>query len=114
LIETALLGFPSRGFKPDRIAIPASFFRFLGYVSQKFFKKIFIAIDHFQTRSLRVLLQSLQSLLIFLIRMDVGIEKVSNHFIPSFFDPFKGINTAVGAADMEEGFHSTGGSFCPL
>jgi hypothetical protein len=37
--------------------------------------------------------------------MNIGIEKISNDFIPSLSYPLKGINGAVGTTDVEEDFH---------
>jgi len=43
--------------------------------------------------------------LIFLIRVDVRIEKISDDFIPSLPYPLEGINGAIGTADVEENSH---------
>jgi hypothetical protein len=39
--------------------------------------------------------------------MDVGIEKEAGDIIPFFFHSLKGVDGAVGTADMEENSHST-------
>jgi hypothetical protein len=37
--------------------------------------------------------------------MDIRIEKISNDLVPAFSHSLKGINGAVGTADMEENSH---------
>jgi hypothetical protein len=37
--------------------------------------------------------------------MNVGIEKESSDILPFFFHSFKGVDSTVGTADMEENFH---------
>jgi hypothetical protein len=37
--------------------------------------------------------------------MNVGIEKVSNDFLPFIFNSLKRINSTVGTTDMEEDSH---------
>jgi hypothetical protein len=41
--------------------------------------------------------------------MNIGIEKISNDFIPSLPYPLEGINSAIGTADVEEDPHLTRG-----
>ena len=77
----------------------------MGHISQKLFEEIFIPVDHFQPNFLGVLSQCVKSFLVFLVRMDVGIEKISDNFFPFFSDSFKGIDGTVGTADVEEDFH---------
>jgi len=43
--------------------------------------------------------------LIFLIRMDVGVEKVSGDFVPLFPQPLKRSDGAVGTTDVKKEFH---------
>jgi hypothetical protein len=77
----------------------------MGHISQELLEEIFIPIDHLQPNFLRVLFQRVESFLVFLVRMDVGIEKISNRLFPIFSDSFKGIDRAVHTTDMEEDFH---------
>jgi hypothetical protein len=82
------------------------FFYPRGHAFQKLLEKIFISVDHLQTAALRVFLQRVQSFLIFLVGVDVRIEKISDGLVPFFLHSFKGINGAVGTTDVEKDFHS--------
>jgi len=43
--------------------------------------------------------------LIFLVGMDVGIEKESDGLVAFLFQPFERIDATVSAADVEKEFH---------
>ena len=105
MVKPFLLCLLSRGFKPDRITISTSLLWLGGYVFQEFLKEIFIPVDHHQPDFLGVLSQRVKPFLVFLIRMNVGIEKISDNFLPFFFESFKGIDCTVGTTDVKEGFH---------
>jgi len=77
----------------------------MGHILQELFEKIFIPIDHHQPDFLGVLFQRVKSFLVFLERMDVGIEKIPDNFFPLFSDPFKGIDGAVGTTNVEQDSH---------
>ena len=42
--------------------------------------------------------------MVFLVRMNVGVEKVSDGLLPFFSDSLKGIDGTVGTTDMKENF----------
>ena len=77
----------------------------MGDILQELLEKIFSPIDHLQPNFLRVLFQRVESFLVFLVRMDIGIEKKSNRLLPFFSDSFKGIDRTVGTTDMQKNFH---------
>ena len=56
----------------------------MGHISQKLLKEILIPIDHLQPNFLGVLFQRVESFLVFLVRMNVGVEKEANRLHPLF------------------------------
>ena len=81
----------------------------MGHIPQELLEEIFIPIDHLQPSFFGVLSQRVESFLVFLVRMNVGIEKKSDNSPPFFSDSFKGIDRTVGTANMEQDLHSIGG-----
>jgi hypothetical protein len=75
------------------------------HTAQKLLEEIFIPVDHFQPNYLGVLSQCVESFLVFLVGMDVGIEEVSGDLLPFFPHLLKRIDYAVGTTDVEEDFH---------
>jgi hypothetical protein len=79
------------------------------YILQELFKEILIAVYNFEPGAFRVLFQGFQSFLIFLVGMDVGIEKESDGLVAFLFQPFERIDATVGAADVEKDSHWNNG-----
>lgn len=82
-----------------------SFVDLMGHIPQELFQEIFIPVDNIESNFLGILLQGVKSFLVFLIRMDVGVEEVSGDFLPFSPHLLKRIDCAVGTTDMQKNFH---------
>ncbi len=84
LIEAPSSRLHCHSLQTQGITILASLPGMMRGIFQKVFEEIFIPIDDFQSDLLRILLNRLKPSLVFLIRVDVGIEKIANNVLSPF------------------------------
>ncbi len=84
LIEVPSSRLLCHSLQTQGVTILASLSGVMGGVFQKVFEEIFIPIDDFQLHLIRILFNRLKPSLVFLIRVDVGIEKIANHLLSPF------------------------------
>jgi hypothetical protein len=89
------------------VTVSASFVLTIDHASKKSLKIIFIPVDHLQSGSAGVVLNSLLSPDIFLIRVDVGIVKKPKGLKSRFPQTLQGDNGAVCTTRMKQNLHGT-------
>lgn len=89
------------------IAIGAAASRFRGNLGQEVFKQVLVFVDDLEVAGRREIFYRLQTTTIFLVRVDVVIEKIADDIVLGFTQDADWIDGAIGTTNMQQNVHKT-------